>query len=105
MNATRGPALTAAGLIGPATIYVGVGILLPLAILFRYSLNRFVPGKFMVDALTIENYIKIFADPYYRGVLFRTGLIAALCTALCLVFGYPAAYLLARTRSRFKTWL
>ncbi len=59
----------------------------------------------MVDALTVDNYVKVFVDPYYRAVLLRTGLIAALCTAFCLVLGYPAAYLLARTRSRFKTWL
>src|SRR5437016_1563613 len=103
--ATGIPTLSAAVLIGPATILVVIFLVAPLIILFRYSLNRFVPGKFMVGALTVENYIKIFADPYYRGVLLRTGLIAALCTALCLVFGYPAAYLLARTRSRFKTWL
>ena len=77
----------------------------PLLILFRYSLNRFVPGQFMVDALTVENYVKVFVDPYYRTVLLRTGGIAALCTALCLVIGYPAAYVLARTRSRLKTWL
>ena len=61
--------LTAAGLVGPATLYVGIGILLPLAILFRYSLNQFVPGKFMVDALTVENYVKFFTDIYYTGVL------------------------------------
>ena len=96
---------SAAALVGPATIIVVILLVAPLLILFRYSLNRFVPGKFMVDALTVENYVKVFVDPYYRAVLLRTGLIAALCTALCLALGYPAAYFLARTRSRFKTWL
>jgi len=104
-SATGISTLSATALVGPATIIVVALLVAPLLILFRYSLNRFVPGQFMVDALTVENYIKIFADPYYRAVLLRTGLIAALCTALCLVLGYPAAYLLARTRSRFKTWL
>jgi putative spermidine/putrescine transport system permease protein len=97
--------LSAAALVGPATIIVVILLVAPLFILFRYSLNRFVPGKFMVDALTVENYVKVFVDPYYRAVLLRTGFIAALCTALCLALGYPAAYFLARTRSRFKTWL
>jgi putative spermidine/putrescine transport system permease protein len=96
---------SAATLVGPATIIVVILLVAPLLILFRYSLNRFVPGKFMVDALTVENYVKVFVDPYYRAVLLRTGLIAALCTTLCLALGYPAAYFLARTRSRFKTWL
>jgi len=97
--------LSAAALVGPATIIVVVLLVAPLLILLRYSFNRFVPGQFMVEAITLENYVKIFADPYYRKVLFVTAGIAALCTALCLVLGYPAAYQLARTRSRYKTWL
>ena len=92
-------------LVGPATVIVVTLLLLPLVILFRYSLNRFVPGQFMVEALTLENYAKVFSDPYYRTVLSRTVGIAALSTILCLVIGYPAAYLLARTQSRFKTLL
>jgi hypothetical protein len=54
-------------LVGPATIYVGLLLIIPLAFLLRYSLNAFVPGKFMVEALTIENYVKFFTDPYYRS--------------------------------------
>ena len=72
----RSSTLSAAGLVGPATLYVAVGLLIPLAILFRYSLNQFVPGKFMVDALTIENYVKFFTDVYYTAVLTRTVRIA-----------------------------
>jgi putative spermidine/putrescine transport system permease protein len=97
--------LTAAGLAGPATVYVGIGILLPLAILFRYSLNQFVPGKFMVDALTGENYVKFFTDIYYYSVLTRTLRVALVTTAICLVLGFPLAYVLARTRVRYKNIL
>jgi putative spermidine/putrescine transport system permease protein len=92
-------------LVGPATIYVALGILVPLAILFRYSLNQFVPGKFMVDALTVENYVKFFTDGYYITVLVRTVRVAVICTIACLVAGFPLAYVLARTTSRFKNLL
>jgi putative spermidine/putrescine transport system permease protein len=97
--------LTAAGLVGPATLYVGIGILIPLAILFRYSLNQFVPGKFMVDALTVENYVKFFTDIYYTGVLARTLRVAFVTTAICLLLGFPLAYVLARTQVRWKNVL
>ena len=97
--------LTAAGLVGPATIYVAIGLLLPLAILFRYSLNQFVPGKFMVDALTLESYVKFFTDAYYTGVLARTVRVAFITTAICLLMGFPLAYVLARTRTRYKNIL
>jgi putative spermidine/putrescine transport system permease protein len=105
LNTERRSSLTAAGLVGPATIYVAIGLLLPLAILFRYSLNQFVPGKFMVDALTIENYVKFFTDLYYTAVLTRTVRIAFITTAICLLMGFPLAYVLARTRTRYKNIL
>jgi putative spermidine/putrescine transport system permease protein len=97
--------LKVAGLVGPATIYVAIGILVPLAILFRYSLNQFVPGKFMVDALTVENYVKFFTDGYYTAVLWRTVRVALATTAICLLMGFPLAYVLARTRTRHKNLL
>jgi putative spermidine/putrescine transport system permease protein len=108
--AADGPAgrrgLTAAALVGPATLLVVAGILLPVLLLFRYSLNQFVPGKFMVEALTAANYLKFASDPFYLAVLGRTLRVALACTALCLLLGFPMAYWLARTRSRHKNlWL
>jgi putative spermidine/putrescine transport system permease protein len=97
--------LTAAGLLVPATIFVAIGLRVPIAILFRYSLNAFVPGKLMVDALTIANYVKFFTDPFYLQVLWRTVRVAVLCTIFCLIFGFPLAYVLARTQSRYKNLL
>jgi putative spermidine/putrescine transport system permease protein len=97
--------VTAAGLIMPATVFVAIGLIVPIAILFRYSLNAFVPGKMMVDALTIENYVKFFTDPFYLQVLWRTIRVSVACTVVCLVFGFPLAYVLARTQSRYKNIL
>jgi len=105
LTTERSSTLSAAGLVGPATLYVAVGLLIPLAILFRYSLNQFVPGKFMVDALTIENYVKFFTDVYYTAVLTRTVRIALITTVICLAMGFPLAYVLARTRTRYKNVL
>jgi putative spermidine/putrescine transport system permease protein len=105
LNTERSSTLSAAGLVGPATLYVAVGLLIPLAILFRYSLNQFVPGKFMVDALTIENYVRFFTDVYYTAVLTRTVRIALITTIICLAMGFPLAYVLARTRTRYKNVL
>jgi putative spermidine/putrescine transport system permease protein len=95
----------ASALVGPATVVVVVGLLVPVAILFRYSLNRFVPGKLMVEALTLENYVKFFTDPFYVAVLLRTLRVASVCMLHCLVVGFPLAYVLARTRSRWKSVL
>jgi putative spermidine/putrescine transport system permease protein len=101
-----GSRLTAATLIGPATIFVAIGMLLPLAILFRYSLNEFIgTKKQMVEALTIANYVKFFTDEYYIRIFVRTLRVASTVTAICLVMGFPLAYVLARTESRHKNLL
>jgi putative spermidine/putrescine transport system permease protein len=96
---------TAAAAVAPASIIVTIGIVLPIIILFRYSLNRYTPARMMVDAFTIENYAKFLTDPFYLAVLVRTIRVAALCTAICVVLAFPMAYCLARTRSRFKNLL
>lgn len=99
----RGEGLTATALIGPATIFIAVSLFAPLAILFRYSLNRFDPTKkLMVEAVTWSNYAKFFTDPYYTSTLLTTVEVALLVTLVCLVMGFPLAYVVARTQSRFK---
>lgn len=92
-------------LVVPATIFVAIGLIGPIAILIRYSLNQFIPGQFMVDGLTIENYVKFFTDAFYLNVLWRTIRVAVVCTVVCLIMGFPLAYVLARTESRFKNLL
>jgi putative spermidine/putrescine transport system permease protein len=84
---------------------VAAGLLVPLAILLRYSFNRFDPRRMMVETFSLDNYVKFFSDPYYTGVLWTTLRVAALCTVVCLVMAMPLAYVLARTQSRFKNVL
>jgi putative spermidine/putrescine transport system permease protein len=97
--------LSATTLIGPATVFVTAGLLLPLAILLRYSFNTMDPRRIMHEAFSLDNYVKFFADPYYTGVLWTTLRVAALCTLACLVMALPLAYVLARTQTRFKNVL
>jgi putative spermidine/putrescine transport system permease protein len=97
--------LSATVLVGPATAFVVVTLLVPLLVLFRYSFNQLGPRRIMVETFSPENYIKFFADPYYTGVLWTTLRVAALCTLACLIMAAPLAYVLARTRSRFKNVL
>jgi len=97
--------LSAAALVGPATAFVTVGLLVPLLILLRYSFNKLGPRRIMIETFSPDNYVKFFADPYYTGVLWTTLRVAALCTIACLLMAMPLAYVLARTRSRFKNVL
>jgi putative spermidine/putrescine transport system permease protein len=101
-SGSRAPSTMALALIGPATLFCVLQLLVPIAILFRYSLNRFDPVSSMVEAVTTENYVKFFTDPYYLGVLVRTIRVSLISTLACLVMGFPLAYWLARMTSRWK---
>jgi putative spermidine/putrescine transport system permease protein len=58
--------------------------------------NVFAPGY------TIGNYTRALGDPYYLTVLGQTMLFGIVTTMVCLALGYPVAYHLARTQSRWK---
>src|SRR5665213_931322 len=77
--------LSATALVGPATAFVSLGLLAPLAILLRYSFNTLDPRRIMVETFSLDNYVKFFADSYYTDILWTTLRVAALCTVACPV--------------------
>ncbi|WP_206078345.1 ABC transporter permease [Poseidonocella sp. HB161398] len=83
----------------PALLLVGVGLILPLILIARYSLAEFDPADIALQGLTLENYAKFFGDPFYREVLGRTVAVAAVTTLCCLALGIPAAYAISRSPS------
>ena len=89
----------------PAVLVVLFVIVLPGAQLVRYSFNHFDSVQMMQAAFTLQNYVQFLTDPYYHAVLWSTIKVAALCTALSLVLGFPVAYVLAKTQSRYKSQL
>src|ERR1700741_1958264 len=97
--------LSATALIGPATAFVSLGLLAPLAILLRYSFNTIDRRRMMVETFALDNYVKFFSDSYYTDILLTTLRVAGFCTVACLIMGFPLAYVLARTQSRFKNVL
>ncbi len=100
---SRDSRLLGASMAFPASLVVLLIIMVPILLLFRYSFNRFDPQQMMQEAFTFENYVRFFSDPYYRDVFFNTVWVAGLCTVLALVLGFPVAYFLAKTQSRFKS--
>ena len=101
----EGSLLTASLLLGPATVVVVIGLVLPALILFRYSFNKFEPRLMMVEAMTPENYVKFFTDPFYTNIFWTTLRVALLCTLVCVILAFPLSYVLARSNSRYKNVL
>ncbi len=102
-QAARKETVSAVSLLTPATALVCVMMLAPLALLARYSLNRFDPTQLMIAAFTPQNYVRFFSDPFYLGVLWTTIRVSLIVTAACLLLGIPMAWRLARSESRWKS--
>ncbi|WP_375460892.1 ABC transporter permease [uncultured Enterovirga sp.] len=97
------PLMPAAALVFPAGLLVAALLVGPMLYLGRISLNHYDPAQMMVEALTLENYVRAAADPYYRNVMATTLVMAFTCTALTLLLGFPAGYWIARMQSRWKS--
>lgn len=61
-------------------------------------------GKFS-EAFTLHNYQRIFTDSLYLAALWRTLALSAATAVVCLVLGFPLAYMLARAQSRWTSFL
>ncbi len=106
MAKPRSTTAAASIFLGPATCVVLIMLVSPLALLARYSLDKFDPSELMIEAVTSANYARFFTEAFYYQVMRTTIGVAALVTFLCLLLGLPLAYRLARTTSRWKSaWM
>jgi ABC-type spermidine/putrescine transport system permease subunit I len=86
-----------AGAVAPLLLFLGIFFLLPLLGILWDSFD----GR----ALDFGSYVRVFADQIYLKVLRRTFEIGAKVTLLCILFGYPVAYLLTVVGRRMATVL
>ena len=85
----------------PHLLWMAVFVLVPIAIIFLYSINVYTTGG--ANGFSLENYKKLFSDALYLKTFAYSLYIALLSTVFCLGFGYPVAYILAkREKERLK---
>ncbi|WP_407649443.1 ABC transporter permease [Brevibacillus composti] len=90
--------------IGPILIWMTALFLLPLILIFGVSF--FTRSSFggIEAPLTLENYVRFF-DPLYLKILWVSCVLAFFTTAICLVLGYPFAYIIARSPASWRNIL
>jgi putative spermidine/putrescine transport system permease protein len=93
------------GLLSPSLMLLLAAFLAPLAFLVPVSFRPYVPGRGIGEGFTAEHYVRFFTDLYYLEIFGRTILLGAIVTTMTLLIGYPLAYFLARTKSRWRSWL
>lgn len=82
----------------PAVAYYVLLFAIPLALLLADSFRG--PGGF-----TGSLYARFLASGFNQAVIWRTLRVAGLCTLICAIIGYPAAFALAATRGRLQSLL
>ena len=82
-------------LAGPAVAVVLALLLVPLAQLLGQSFTDPRSGGF-----GLVNYARMLDDPGYALTFLRTFLTSAIVTAMCVLLGYPVAFLAAISRQR-----
>lgn len=82
----------------PFAVYSGIFIVAPIILIFMYSFQG-AGGEF-----TMENFTRFFnfSDPTYLKVLWRSIYLAAISTIICLLLGYPMAYILSKLPTRIR---
>lgn len=94
----RGPLLLAA----PIGIALFVFLVLPYITIVVMSFRVPSTTAAYAPGFTIASYVKALTDELYLGTLLDTLRIALTVTVICLLLGYPVAFHLARTRSRWR---
>jgi spermidine/putrescine transport system permease protein len=93
--------VSAAWLVLPATVWLIIFAVLPLA--FLVVISFWTSDAFgLQPILTLNNYTTLLADPIYSLVMLETLKIAVLSTILTLLISYPMAYFLASLTGTVK---
>jgi len=71
----------------------------PLCVLVLLSLH----GEAAMRTWTAANYVKFFTDSFNYSILWQTLLLGVKATLVCLVFGYPIAWVCARSGARLQS--
>jgi spermidine/putrescine transport system permease protein len=92
-------------LLGPAMAWLIFFMFLPLLIMLIFSFGTMTGGSMSLSTkYTLHNYLRMTQSFLYLKVLWNSFKLAAIVVGICLLMGYPTAYLLA-TRSHLAKFV
>lgn len=88
----------------PGIAWLALFYVAPLSLVVAASFANTNPGGLPVYGFHFTSYVEAF-QPEFFPVILRTLIFAAAATVLCLVVGYPTAYVISRYGGRFRLQL
>lgn len=81
----------------PSLVFLAAFFVAPLFVILEMS---FQEGRLPVeDGGAFQNYLRLFADAFYLGVIAETVGLSVVVTLVCVLAGYPVAYFMVRHAS------
>jgi len=96
LTAKQSDRLRAGGQLAPAYLWLTVAVFLPLSAMLFFSFLSAAPFTGAGWHGTTANYAEFFSRSIYPDLLGRSLLLSCVVTLLCVLIGYPCAYVLAR---------
>lgn len=90
--------------ISPVTFWIVLFFVFPLLYILLISFTERSLYGGIEYIFTLENYVKFF-DPLYISVLWNSLLLAGFTTVISIIFGYPFAYIIARSPRKYRNFL
>ena len=81
----------------PYVIWMGIFIVIPLILVLYFAITTGDSENFSTFTLSLDNF-KRFFTPTYLKVLSKSINIAFLSTVLCLLLGYPMAFIISKEK-------
>jgi len=103
-SGTSGSKIEMFSLLGPTSLWMLFFIVIPILMFVIYSF-WVVRNQMIVREFSLKNYIRFFTNPLYPALLMRSLIIAFGVTITSLVFGYPLALKIYRSKGRIKAIL
>lgn len=83
----------------PYIIWSGIIIVIPMLMIIVYAFTK-EGNSVMNIRFTFENFAYFFEDKVFFDVLKRSLWIAVITTVICILIGYPAAYIIAKMKPK-----
>jgi spermidine/putrescine transport system permease protein len=92
-----------ANLVKPYIVWMSLFIVIPMLLIILYAFTTH-GNSVMAFQFTLDNFGKFF-DPVFIKVMLKSIQVALVTTAVCILIGYPIAYVIANVNDRWQTLL
>lgn len=88
-------------MIYPYVVWLAVMVVVPMLMILLYAFTK-EGNDVTTFRFTLENFARFFSDAVFLDVLKRSLIIAIVTTVICVLLGYPIAYVIASGPEKSK---